>query len=157
VQIVTGLEAHTLEVFEPDMVGVKGYDATILEALTRHNIWIVSKNSNANTITHFVNAPLKALRRVESDLVEKYPNADVSISGIGIASVIGRDLSGLKTLSRGLAALEAAEIDVMAVSQGTRRVDVQFMVARDKLDDAIKILHDIAFPAPEEIAPKKAA
>ena len=34
------------------MVGVKGYDATILDVLTRHDVRIVSKVSNANTITH---------------------------------------------------------------------------------------------------------
>jgi aspartate kinase len=46
-------------VFEQDMVGVKGYDATILEGvLTRHNVRIVSKVSNANTITHYVDASL---------------------------------------------------------------------------------------------------
>ncbi|KKL04454.1 hypothetical protein LCGC14_2615900, partial [marine sediment metagenome] len=51
VEIVTGLDIVTLEVFEQDMVGVKGYDTAILEVLTRHNVRIVSKVSNANTIT----------------------------------------------------------------------------------------------------------
>ncbi len=36
------------------MVGEKGYDAAILDALTRHRAWIVSKSSNANTITHYL-------------------------------------------------------------------------------------------------------
>ena len=38
VEIVTGLDVYALEVFEQDMVGVKGYDATILEVLTRHKV-----------------------------------------------------------------------------------------------------------------------
>ena len=40
-EIVTGLEIVTLEVFEQDMVGVKGYDVGILEILKRHNVRIV--------------------------------------------------------------------------------------------------------------------
>ena len=40
VEIVTGLDIIALEVFEQDMVGVKGYDATILDVLTRHDVRI---------------------------------------------------------------------------------------------------------------------
>ena len=65
---MTGLKVVALELFEQDMVGVKGYDAAILEALKRHNVWIVSKTSNANTITHYVHASLKSVRRVAKDL-----------------------------------------------------------------------------------------
>lgn len=140
-EIVTGLKIHAIELFEQDMVGVKGYDATILEALKRHNLWIVSKTSNANTITHFVHASLKAIRRVERDLSEKYPAAEISVRALSMASVIGRDLAGLRVLSRGLAALDGAGIDVIAAQQGTRRVDVQFVVGRDDLDPAVAALH----------------
>ncbi|RYG28656.1 MAG: aspartate kinase, partial [Burkholderiales bacterium] len=55
VEIVTGIRhAQALQFFEQDMVGVKGYDTAILEALSRHGAWIVSKSSNANTITHYL-------------------------------------------------------------------------------------------------------
>ena len=97
-EIVTGLALFALEVFEQDMVGVKGYDATILELLTRHNVRIVSKVSNANTITHYVDTSMKVLRRVEKDLAARYPSADISSRAIAMASVIGRDLSGLSVL-----------------------------------------------------------
>ncbi|MGE0046561.1 MAG: aspartate kinase, partial [Hyphomonadaceae bacterium] len=57
VEIVAGIKNVTaLELLEHDMVGVKGYDSAILDALTRHNVRIVSKASNANTITHHVAA-----------------------------------------------------------------------------------------------------
>src|SRR5690606_11824790 len=43
VEIVTGVrELHALQFFEQDMVGEKGYDSGILEALARHGAWIVS-------------------------------------------------------------------------------------------------------------------
>ena len=55
VEIVTGIRRmQALQFFEQDMVGVKGYDAAILDVLTCHNAWIVSKSSNANTITHYL-------------------------------------------------------------------------------------------------------
>src|SRR3546814_3290424 len=42
VEIITGLKGvYAFEFFEQDMVGVKGYDAAILETLKRHRVQIV--------------------------------------------------------------------------------------------------------------------
>ncbi|MET3599715.1 aspartate kinase [Martelella mangrovi] len=141
VEIVTGLDLYTLEVFEQDMVGVKGYDAAILDVLTRHKVRIVSKVSNANTITHYVDSSLKVLRRVEKDLSERCPSAEISSRAIAMASVVGRDLSGLSVLTRGLQAIAAAGHEAIGASQGPRNVDVQFIVDRDALDPVIIALH----------------
>lgn len=141
VEIVTGLNVFALELFEQDMVGAKGYDAAILEVLTRHKVRIVSKVSNANTITHYVDSSLKVLRRVEKDLTERYPSACVSSRAVAMAAAIGRDLDGLAVLSRGLNALAAAGLEAMGATQGPRAVDVQFIVERDALPGTITALH----------------
>ncbi len=141
VEIVTGLDVIAFELFEQDMVGVKGYDAAILEALTRHDVRIVSKVSNANTVTHYVDASLKALRRVEADLVQRYPQAQIHLRKLALVSVLGRDLSGLGTLSRGLQALGEAGLDVLGATQGPRNVDTQIVVARNDLPEVIRCLH----------------
>jgi aspartate kinase len=89
---------HTaLAVYEPDMVGVKGDDAAILKALARHKVWIVSKRSNGNTITHYVKADLKTLRRVEAEIEAAYENAQVSIREIALVSAVGRGPGPLPT------------------------------------------------------------
>ncbi|MFN4059512.1 MAG: aspartate kinase [Paracoccus hibiscisoli] len=141
VEIVTGLNVFALELFEQDMVGAKGYDAAILEVLTRHKVRIVSKVSNANTITHYVDSSLKVLRRVEKDLNDRYPSACVSSRAVAMAAAIGRDLDGLAVLSRGLNALAAAGLEAMGATQGPRAVDVQFIVERDALAGTITALH----------------
>ncbi len=141
VEIVTGLDIIALEVFEQDMVGVKGYDAAILASLTRHNVRIVSKVSNANTITHYVDASLKSMRRVEKDLAALYPQAKISSRKLSMASVIGRDLNGLSVLTRGLQAIAADGGEALGASQGPRNVDVQFILERDALEPAIRALH----------------
>ena len=142
IDIVTGLRSiFALQFFEQDMVGVKGYDSTVLEVLTRHKVRIVSKISNANTITHFVDAPLKSIRRVENDLRQSYPQAELAVRSLAIASVIGRNLTGLKVFSKSLARLEESGIDVIAAIQTTRSVDLQFVVNRQDLTYAIRALH----------------
>jgi len=141
VEIVTGLGVVALDLFEQDMVGVKGYDATALEALKRHNVRIVSKTSNANTITHYVSASLKIVRRVIREIETVYPQAEVSARAVSLVSVIGRDLSGMRVLGRGLQALHEAGIDVVAAQQTPRNVDAQFVVPRDAADESVRCLH----------------
>jgi len=146
-EIVTGLNVHALEVFEQDMVGVKGYDAKILDVLTRHAIRIVSKTSNANTITHYVDAPLRDLRKVEADLNKAYPSAELTLQPLAIAAVIGRDLTGISVMGDGLKSLAAADVKVQAAQQTTRSVDVQFIVPRESLAASISALHGALIPA----------
>jgi aspartate kinase len=106
-----------------------------------HKVRIVSKVSNANTITHYVDASLKLLRRVEKDLAARYPSAEISSRAVSMASVVGRDLAGLSVLTRGLQAIAAAGAEAIGASQGPRNVDVQFIVDRDALKTVITALH----------------
>ncbi|MBQ2259811.1 MAG: aspartate kinase [Loktanella sp.] len=142
VEIVTALDVFALEVFAHEMVGVKGYDATILQSLTQHKVSIVAKSSNANTITHYVDASLKRVKRVERDLAEAYPTASVTTRGLAVVAAIGRDLKGLNALGRGLTALKEAGISPVAVQQGPRNVDIQFVLTREDADNAVKLLHE---------------
>jgi aspartate kinase len=141
VEMVTGIPVTSFEVFEQDMVGVKGYDAAILDVLTRHNVRIVSKVSNANSIVHHVEAPLKLLKRVEQDLMKRYPSARIATRRSAIVSVIGRDLTGLRVMLEGLMALDEAGIEVISSQDTGRKVDVQFVVGGKNKDAAVKALH----------------
>jgi aspartate kinase len=141
VEIVTGLDIVTLEVFEQDMVGVKGYDATILDVLRRHDVRIVSKVSNANTITHYLGTSLKTMRRVEKDIAAAYPGAEITTRTVSVVSAIGRDLRGLSVLTRGLQAIAKAGHEAIGATQGPRNVDVQYIVDRDSRDAVVKALH----------------
>lgn len=141
VEMVTGLPVTSLELFEQDMVGVKGYDAAILEVLTRHRVRIVSKVSNANSIVHHIEAPLKTIRRVERDLTERYPSARITTRRAGMVSVIGRDLTGLDVMLQGLTALGDAGIRPISAQETGRGVDVQFVVGYEEREAAVKALH----------------
>jgi aspartate kinase len=141
VEMVTGLDVTEFEVFEQDMVGVKGYDAEILKALTRHKVWIVAKSSNANTITHYLQGSLQRVRRVEADIKEAFPTARIRARRLGLVSAIGRELSGLGPLRRALTVLDAAGIDVVAAQENGRGVDIMLLVPCDRRDDAIRALH----------------
>ncbi|MDE4099094.1 MAG: aspartate kinase [Pseudophaeobacter sp. bin_em_oilr2.035] len=155
-EIVTGLDIIALELFEQDMVGVKGYDAAVLDILTRHNVRIVSKVTNANTVTHYLDASLKSMRRVEADLLARFPQAEVNSEKLSLISVVGRDLSGLHVLARGMNALEKKDILPRGATQGPRNVDTQFILQREDKDAAIALLHSEFFGSTESQALKAA-
>ncbi|PKP92597.1 MAG: aspartate kinase [Alphaproteobacteria bacterium HGW-Alphaproteobacteria-16] len=154
VEIVTGLRAvHALEFFEQDMVGEKGYDAAILDTLTRHGAWIVSKSSNANTIVHYLATDDKTVAAVIADLEGQYPGAAISARPVAMASVIGSDISVPGLVSRALAALAAAGIEMIAMQHQIRNVDVQFIIERDAFDAAICALHDALVGVEAQVNP----
>ena len=142
VEIVTGVRhAQALQFFEQDMVGVKGYDAAILDALARHDAWIVSKASNANTITHYLSADAATVKRVIADLQARYPDAAISAQPVAIVSVIGSDIARPGLVPDALQALADAHVPIVAMQHQIRNVDVQFIVDVDHYETAVGALH----------------
>lgn len=141
-EMITGLrEVFAFEFHDQDMVGVKGYDAQVLEVLTRHKVWIVSKISNANTITHFVKGSLKNIRQAEADLSHAFPTADVSLRKVALIAAIGRNLRDASLLPRIVSVLDAAGIVPLGIHDPMRKVDIQVVVEDADHDAAIIAMH----------------
>ncbi|BBC74256.1 aspartate kinase [Altererythrobacter sp. B11] len=142
VEIVTGVrELHALEFFEQNMVGEKGYDSGILDILARHGTWIVSKSSNANTITHYLSGSPSAVAAAVADLEEAFPGAAITAQPAAMVATIGSDISEPGLVPRALSALDEAGVGMIAIQHQIRNVDVQFIVERSDFDKAIKALH----------------
>jgi len=141
-EIVTGLRGvFALEFHEPDMVGVKGYDSTILDTLRRYKVRIVSKTSNANTITHYLEGSLKSVKRVETDLAETFEAAAISSRKVAIVSVIGSDLNLNGLTAAATATLAESEVRLLGVHQSMRNVDVQLVIDEGDFERAVRCLH----------------
>ena len=142
VEIITGLKnVFAFEFYDQDMVGVKGYDSEILEALKRHKVWIISKTSNANTIIHFVKGVAAAVKRVEADLAKAFPNAEITLRQVSLVSAIGRNIGDISILTRAIAVLAAAGIRPLGVHDLIRKVDLQIIVEPVDFEAAISALH----------------
>jgi aspartate kinase len=142
VEMITGLKGvYAFEFFEQDMVGVKGYDAAILEAMKRHKAYIVTKTSNANTITHFLKGSAKAVKRVEEDLNERFPSASINSRKVALISILGRDLRLPGLAARALTALAEAGIEPLGFHDLLRKVDMQVVVDEGDHDACIRALH----------------
>jgi len=151
VEIVTGIrQMQALQFFEQDMVGVKGYDAAILDVLTCHNAWIVSNSSNANTITHYLSTDSATITGILADLQQRYPDASISAQRVAMVSIIGSDIAKPGLVFNALRALDAVRIDVIAMQHQIRNVDVQFIVDVTHFDLAVQVLHHALIEADEE-------
>jgi aspartate kinase len=158
VEIVTGLRTvHALQFFEQDMVGEKGFDSAILEVLSRHGAWIVSKSSNANTITHYLSGSTATVASVTAELETKFPGSVVTSQPVAMVAAIGSDISEPGLVPRALLALEEAGVSMIAIQHQIRNVDVQFIIDREDFDRAVRVLHEALVENAAQPATKRAA
>lgn len=143
VEIIAGRKGiYALELFDQDMVGnVEEYDKQILATIRRFRAHIVSKDINANTITHYLFTNLKTVRRIRAALEELYVEAEVDQQKVAIVSAIGSDMQVAGILAKAVGALAESEISVLAMHQSMRQVDMQFIIREDDYSEAIKGLH----------------
>ena len=144
VEIIAGNKGvFAIEVFDQDMQGEPGSDRRILEVLGRFKVRFVSKDTNANTITHYVDSTLKHVKRVVRALKDEFPNAEISTRKVAIVSAIGSDIKVSGILARSVKALADENISVLALHQCMRQVDIQFVVDEDAYEKTIVALHGI--------------
>jgi aspartate kinase len=130
-----------IEVFDPEMVGVSGYDYKLLKSFADNDLNIITKNTNANTITHYISEKSKGLNDCVASIEKHFPAANVSIFKVAIVAVIGTNMNIPGFLSRAANALSRNDINVLALSQCMRQVNMQFVIERDCFNEAQIALH----------------
>ncbi len=130
-----------IEVFDPEMVGQSGYDYHLLESLTQNKISYIAKNTNANTITHYVSERSRNLSKCLEQLEHAFPGATITTRRVAVAAVLGSNMKLPGFLSRAAAALAGANINVLALDQCMRQVNMQFIIDRDDFKKAQIALH----------------
>ncbi|MCB1676849.1 MAG: ACT domain-containing protein, partial [Halioglobus sp.] len=141
--IIAGNRAvYALELVDPDMAGqIDLYDREILAAIRRFKAQIVSKDVNANTVTHYLSASLKTVKRIRRALEERYPDAEINQRKVCIVSAIGSDMHITGILAKAVTALAEQDINVSAMHQSMRQVDMQFVIDEADYAAAIRSLH----------------
>ena len=131
-----------IEIFDSEMVGQSGYDHRITEILSRHKISYIAKNTNANTITHYVSEKPASLKACLEELESTFKNsAHMSLRKVAIIGVIGSNMKIPGFLAKAAEALSAANINVLALDQCMRQVNMQFIIERDDFQQAQIALH----------------
>jgi aspartate kinase len=143
VEIIAGREnVYALELFDQDMVGNSAnYYQKILSVIGRFKATIITIDTNANTITHYLAGNLKTIKRIQSTLEQDYPECELSLRKVSIVSAIGSDMKIPGMLAKTVAALADSGISVLAMHQSMRQVDMQFVVDSKDYKKASQSLH----------------
>jgi aspartate kinase len=143
VEIIAGRKhVHAIELFDQDMVGkVHDYEKLLLELFKRFRARVITKDVNANTVTHYLDTNLKTVKRIIRTIKESYPEAETDHRKVAIVSAIGSDMQVPGLLARAVTALAGSSISVVAMHQSMRQVDMQFIVDEEDYSEAIRSLH----------------
>ncbi|MDX8406637.1 MAG: aspartate kinase [Mariprofundus sp.] len=143
VEIIAGCKGiYALELFDQDMTGNVGeYDREILVFIHQFKAHVVSKDINANTVTHYLYTNLKTIMRIRAALENRYSDAEINQTKVAIVSAIGSNMHVPGILAKAVAALADSNISVLAVHQSMRQVDMQFVIHENDYDLAVKSLH----------------
>ena len=76
-----------------------------------------------------------------SKIIADFPTAEVSITEVAIVSVIGSNMKLPGFLARAAKALSDAGVNILALDQSMRQINMQFIVERSDFEDAQKALH----------------
>jgi aspartate kinase len=145
VEIIAGRRGvYAVEFFSHDIVDRAGHAFGIQKILDRYKLRTVTRESNANSITYYLATTLKNAKRIERDLEEAFPNARVTVRRVAIVAAVGSNLDVSGLLSTCVSALADGGINVLAVHQSMRAVDIKFVVDENDLKAATIALHERA-------------
>ena len=142
-EIIAGRQQlHAVALFDQEMVGkVDEYEKTLLDLFRRFRAQVVTKDRNANTITHYLGCNLKAVKRILRAIKECYPDAETDHRQVAMVSAIGSDMQVPGLLARAVRTLADDTIGIVAMHQSMRQVEMQFIVDAADYERAVRALH----------------
>ncbi|ROS05279.1 aspartate kinase [Sinobacterium caligoides] len=143
VEIIAGCKGvYALELFDQEMMGsLDQYDRDILATIKQYKGDIVTKDINANTITHYLSTNLKTVKRIQAALEKLYPDAEYNVRKVAVVSAIGSNMKVPGILAQAVRAIASTNISVLAMHQSMRQVDMQFILEESDYDQAVQSLH----------------
>ena len=140
VEIVSGTDkVMAVEIYDPLMVGEVGFDMQIMKIFAEYDISYILKSTNANCITMIVwESP------IIEDLVDELRchYEEVRVEEVAMVCCMGTNIAIPGMLGRAANALHSRDINIEAFSQSLRQVNMQFVISRDRYQDAIIALNE---------------
>lgn len=147
VEIVSGTDKVTaIEIYDPMMVGEVGFDMRIMEIFYHHGVSYILKSTNANCITMVV-WDSASLTPLTAELAESFE--EIVVRPVAMVCCMGTNIALPGILGRAASALHARSINIEAFSQSLRQVNMQFVIHREKYEEAIIALNEALCLGPE--------
>lgn len=140
VEIISGTDKVTaIEIHDPSMVGQVGFDRNIMQIFEQNNVSYILKATNANSITQVI-WDEDITDDLLSELKSKYH--EVTVKPVALVCTLGTNIAQPGIIAKATAALANNSINVDALSQSLKQVNMQFVIGRDDYKKAIVALND---------------
>jgi aspartate kinase len=139
VEVITGTDKLVMiDIYDPSMVGNVGSDLKIMQFFARYAISYTFKATSANSISIVIwekDFNKKLIRELEGDF-EK-----VTVENMAMVCLLGTNMDQPGLLAKAATALAGRGIDIKSAGFALRKVNIQFLVAREDFDNAIIALN----------------
>lgn len=139
VEVITGTDKLMLiDVYDPLMVSNVGSDLKIMQIFFDHNVSYIFKATSANSIS-IVIWERDFDKKLVHELEENFEKVEVEKTAM--VCMLGTNMDQPGLLARAAAALTDAGINIMSAGFALRKVNIQFLVARESFKNAVIALN----------------
>ncbi len=143
VEIITGTDKVVIiEIQQTMMIGEIGFDLNIMKVFYNHNISYIVKSTAANSIS-LVIWEKEFSQQLIDDLYRYAEN--VIVEKVALVCIIGSNLFKKGILADAAKILGDNDINIEAISQSLKQVNIQIVVKREMYETAIKLLNSVFF------------
>lgn len=140
VEIISGTpDVTAIEIHDPSMVGQVGFDRSIMECFENYKISYILKATNANSITMVIWDD-DARKELIDDLIRQY--YEVTVKSVALVCALGTNIAQPGIIAKATHALAQNNINIEAVSQSMKQVNMQFVIGREDYKKAIVVLNE---------------
>ncbi len=139
VEVITGTnKLMMIDIYDPLMVGNVGTDLQIMQIFANHGVSYNFKATSANSISIVI-----WQKDFKQGLIDELESNFEKITSEKVAMVclIGSNMDKLGLLAQSSKALAEANINIISAGFALRKVNIQFIVAREDFDNAVIALN----------------
>jgi aspartate kinase len=139
VEVITGTDQQLLiDIYDPLMTGNVGSDLEIMQVFAKHQVSYTYKTTSANSISIVIwQSDFK--EQLIADLSEKFEK--VTTEPVAMVCLLGTNMDQPGLLAKAASALAKADINIISAGFAQRKVNIQFVVAREQFKTAIVALN----------------
>jgi aspartate kinase len=139
VEVITGTDKVVMiDIYDPGMVGQVGSDLHIMQLFNQFNISYTFKATSANSIS-IVIWEKDFNKKLIHELQDNYEK--VTVEKMALVCLLGTNMDQPGLLAKAATALAEKGINIKSAGFALRKVNIQFLIAREDFDPAIIALN----------------
>ncbi|HWZ13665.1 MAG TPA: aspartate kinase [Mucilaginibacter sp.] len=151
VEMITGTDKlMMIDIYDPLMVGAVGSDLKIMQIFSDHHISYTFKATSANSIS-VVLWERDFSKKLIADLEDDFEK--VTVEAVAMVCLLGTNMDQPGLLAKSAQALTESGINIKSAGFAVRKVNIQFILAREDFRTAIEALNrKMQVPVSVEVA-----